>query len=73
MRTEPMTHDDDRESAEPEGPENIKSGGFPPMPPLDAVDPDLEQEGEAADPPDSGWAGAAQATERTADAVDEKG
>lgn len=56
--------DNDREKSDLEGPENLKSGGYPPMPPLEAVDPDLEQEGEAADPPDSGWAGAARATEK---------
>jgi len=60
-----MSHDDDRDKP-PERPEDLKTGGYPPMPPLDAVDPDLEQEGETADPPDSGWAGAAQATERDA-------
>jgi hypothetical protein len=38
-------------------------GGYPTMPPLDAVDPDLEQEGEAPDKPESGWGGAARAAE----------
>jgi len=56
--------DNEREKTDPEGPEDLKTGGYPAMPPLDAVDPDLEQEGEVADTPDSGWAGAAKATER---------
>lgn len=52
-------HDRDRETHE--RPNDLDTGGYPAMPPLDAVDPDLEQEGEKADPPDSGWGGAAQA------------
>lgn len=49
-----MTHDDDRDRIDLDEPADQRSGGYPPMPPLDAVDPDLEQEGESADPPESG-------------------
>ena len=56
-----MTLDDDRDRIEQ--PADERSGGYPAMPPLDAVDPDLEQEGEVADPPESGWGGAARAAE----------
>jgi hypothetical protein len=59
--------DTDRDRNDPEGPEDLKTGGYPAMPPLDAVDPDLEQEGEKADPPDSGWGGAARAAEGETD------
>lgn len=56
-----MSDTHDRERDEPERPEDPKTGGYPPMPPLDRVDPDLEQEGEATDPPEGGWGGAARA------------
>ena len=50
-------HDDDRDRIdEPDA-------GYPTMPPLDAVEPDTEQEGEAPDAPEDGWAGAARAAE----------
>ena len=62
-----MTHDDDRDRIQlPEDDAGEPTGAYPPMPPLDAVDPDLEQEGEKADPPESGWGGAARATEEDA-------
>jgi hypothetical protein len=56
-----MTTDNDRDRIE--RPEDERAGGYPAMPPLDAVDPDLEQEGERPDPPESGWGGAARAAE----------
>ena len=56
-----MTFDDDRDRIDQPSDESV--GGYPAMPPLDAVDPDLEQEGEVADPPESGWGGAARAAE----------
>lgn len=60
-----MTQDHDRdriepdESKEPEDP----SASYPTMPPLDAAEPDLEQEGERPQSTDSGWAAAARAVE----------
>jgi hypothetical protein len=59
--------DQERDRNDPETPEDLATAGYPAMPPLDAVDPDLEQEGEKADPPESGWAGAAGAAEGEAD------
>ncbi len=38
-----------------------EGGGYPTMPPLDALEPDIEQEGEEPDAPESGWGGAARA------------
>lgn len=59
-----MSHEHDRDRDEAERPEDLKTGGYPPMPPLDRADPDLEREGETTtDPPEGGWGGAARATE----------
>ncbi|MGZ8474753.1 MAG: hypothetical protein ACXWWQ_00820 [Candidatus Limnocylindria bacterium] len=52
-------HDQDRDRSD----STDESGGYPTMPPLDTVDPDVEQEGEAPDAPESGWGGAARAAE----------
>ena len=52
-------HDQDRDRTDP----TDESGGYPTMPPLDTVDPDVEHDGGAPDAPESGWGGAARAAE----------
>ena len=59
-------HDEDRDRTDPasrDTPTEDKGGAYPTMPPLDALEPDLEQEGEAPEAPESGWGGAARAAE----------
>ena len=49
-------HDTDRDKTD-------EPAAYPTMPPLDAVEPDIEQEGEAPEAPEDGWGGAARAAE----------
>ena len=49
-------HDTDRDRTD-------EPAAYPTMPPLDAVEPDTAQEGEAPEAREDGWGGAARAAE----------